>query len=278
MANRRMVSLKIVDSARFLKMPTSSQNLYYHLVTRADDDGIVEAYNVIRITGSSEDDLKILVAKGFVRVLNEDLVSYITDWTEHNLIRADRKIDSIYKNLLLQIIEADDEPEEEKPAADNSRANDSELRADDGQVSGKCQHRLGYVRLGKVRLGQDNTPPPTKPAAKTCDASAPPLYQAIWQSFLAKTPKFTNYPKEAQATKRLCQLFQDLAPDKPEQEAEVTLRQFWTLTQQGAPFWRKQPFTPATLSSPGIFDRVRAELTAADYTADWVDKVLAYDG
>lgn len=104
MAERRMFSKKIIDSARFIKMPTSSQALYFHMGVRADDDGIVEGYNVMRMIGATEDDLKVLVAKGFVTILNEDLVAYINDWKEHNLIRADRKVDSIYKDLLLQIV------------------------------------------------------------------------------------------------------------------------------------------------------------------------------
>ena len=44
MGDRRMISRTVVDSARFLKMPATSQNLYFHLVVNADDDGIVEAY------------------------------------------------------------------------------------------------------------------------------------------------------------------------------------------------------------------------------------------
>ena len=62
MANRRMFSLKIVDSAKFLKMPPSTRLLYYDLCMRADDDGVVEGFNVLRITGSTEDDLKVLKA------------------------------------------------------------------------------------------------------------------------------------------------------------------------------------------------------------------------
>lgn len=104
MSDRRMFSKRITNSGRFLKMPTSSQALYFHLGMEADDDGVVEAFKVIRSTGFGEDDLRVLVAKGFIKVLNEDLVSFILDWREHNLIRADRKIDSIYKDLLLQIV------------------------------------------------------------------------------------------------------------------------------------------------------------------------------
>ena len=104
MADRRMFSKRIINSARFLKMPISTQCLYFHLGLHADDDGVVEAYTILNSVGASEDDLKVLVAKGFVHVLNEDLVSYITDWTENNKIRSDRKVDSMYKDLLLQVL------------------------------------------------------------------------------------------------------------------------------------------------------------------------------
>ena len=103
MGDRRMISRKIVDSARFLKMPATSQNLYFHLIVNADDDGVVEAYRVINMCKANEDDLRVLVGKGFVTVLNEDMVTYIEDWMEQNVIRADRKTDSIYKELLLQV-------------------------------------------------------------------------------------------------------------------------------------------------------------------------------
>ena len=104
MAERRMFSKRIIESARFLRMPASSRLLYFDLGMRADDDGVVEAYTVIRATGATEDDFKILVAKNFLKVLNEDMVSYITDWSENNRIRPDRKVDSIYKGLLIQVL------------------------------------------------------------------------------------------------------------------------------------------------------------------------------
>lgn len=99
-----MFSLRIVNSGRFLKLPPSTQALYFHLCMRADDDGIVEAYTILNVLGTSETDLKVLVATNFIRILNEDLVSYILDWNEHNLIRLDRKVDSIYQELLVQVI------------------------------------------------------------------------------------------------------------------------------------------------------------------------------
>lgn len=104
MAERRMFSKRVINSARFLKLPISSQCLYFHLGLQADDDGIVEAYTVMNSIGATEDDLRILMSKGFVYVLNDDLVTFITDWTENNKIRADRKINSIYQDLLLQVL------------------------------------------------------------------------------------------------------------------------------------------------------------------------------
>lgn len=103
MGDRRVISRTVVDSARFLKMPATSQNLYFHLVVNVDDDGIVEAYRVMTMCKAHEDDLRILVGKQFVQILNEDLVTYIIHWRNMNVLRANRKTDSIYKDLLLQV-------------------------------------------------------------------------------------------------------------------------------------------------------------------------------
>jgi uncharacterized phage protein (TIGR02220 family) len=150
MAQRRMFSKRIINSGKFLKMPISSQALYFHLGINADDDGIVEAYNVVNsIKGCSEDDLRVLVSKGFVEVLNEDLVTYITDWTENNKIRADRKIDSIYKDLLLSI-NPDIKLIEKRQRAD-SKPKIVEL---DNQwtSNGQPMDTIGKDRIGKDRI------------------------------------------------------------------------------------------------------------------------------
>lgn len=161
MATRRMFSQRIVNSARFLKMPISSQALYFHLGIHADDDGVVEAYSVLLNVGCSEDDLKVLVSKGYVQVLNEDLVSYITDWRENNKLRSDRKIDSIYKDLLLSMypdidyMERTDKKKTELP--DNCPSNVRQLtdkcQADVRQMSDK---RPSNVRLVEDSIGEDS--------------------------------------------------------------------------------------------------------------------------
>ena len=100
MAERRMFSKKVVNSARFLRMPQTARLLYYDLGMYADDDGIVEAFTVLQMTRADEADLELLASKGFVQILNEDLVACICDWKVNNYIQKDRYRPSIYADLL----------------------------------------------------------------------------------------------------------------------------------------------------------------------------------
>ena len=93
-----MFSLKIVYSDLFLDMPLSSQCLYFHLSMRADDDGFVNnPKKIIKIIGANEDDLKILIAKGFVIVFEQGII-VITHWKINNFIRKDRYKSTLYEN------------------------------------------------------------------------------------------------------------------------------------------------------------------------------------
>ena len=143
MAERRMFAKSVVESARFLKMPVSSQLLYFHLGMNADDDGIVEAYSVLNLTKAHEDDLRVLFGKGFVKILNDDLVTYIWDWQTQNKIRPDRKKDSVYAGLLLQA-EPGVELLERKQRSDSRRTSGPST---DGKMSAQCS-------AGKDSLGQ----------------------------------------------------------------------------------------------------------------------------
>ena len=104
MAERRMFAKAIVGSARFLRMPATSRLLYYDLGMAADDDGVAEAFAVMRITGATDDDLRVLASKGFVTILNDDLVTYINDWRRTTSIRNDRYRPSVYRKLLCQVV------------------------------------------------------------------------------------------------------------------------------------------------------------------------------
>lgn len=104
MANSRMFHKSIVRSAKFLTLPVKARELYFQLGMDADDDGIVEAFTVMRTVGAAQKDLKALEASGLVKILNENLVTYITDWLSNNTIRPSRKTDSYYQELLLSVV------------------------------------------------------------------------------------------------------------------------------------------------------------------------------
>ena len=90
MAERRMMSKKIIDTDNFLDMPQSTQCFYFHLLLRADDDGFIQSpKSIMRITGCKDDDLKLLNAKGFV-IGFETGVIVIRHWRIHNYVQSDR--------------------------------------------------------------------------------------------------------------------------------------------------------------------------------------------
>lgn len=90
MAQRRMFSLSVVDTDRFLTLPVGAQCLYFHLGMRADDDGFVSSpRKIMSFVTCSEDDFSILIAKGFVIPFDSG-VCVIRDWKENNYIQKDR--------------------------------------------------------------------------------------------------------------------------------------------------------------------------------------------
>ncbi len=104
MAQKRMFTMKIVDSDAFLEMPLSTQCLYFHLNMRADDDGFIgNTKRIMKIIGASEDDLRLLIAKRFVLTF-EDGVIVIKHWRMHNTLSRDRYTETPYideKRMLL---------------------------------------------------------------------------------------------------------------------------------------------------------------------------------
>lgn len=186
MAQRRMLSLRIVDSARFLQMPLTAHALYFHLALHADDDGVVESFPVMRTTGAAQDDLRILLAKKFIHQLNDDLVVFVTDWREHNFIRADRKTDSVYKDLLLQVVPEANviQPKPRTDVKDNSRRINQQpyLQPMGGPRTVHGRHRLGKVRLNNVNGTKEEREEGDEP--KTALHRLPNLEQEIEETKL----------------------------------------------------------------------------------------------
>lgn len=123
MANRRMFSLDVVDTDRFLDMPPSTQSLYFNLGMRADDDGFVSSpKKICNLVGSNNDDLRLLIAKNYL-IPFENGVVVITDWKVNNWLRPDRKKQTIYKNELSNLQEVNGQ----YILSDNIQPNDNQV-------------------------------------------------------------------------------------------------------------------------------------------------------
>lgn len=140
MAERRMFSKQLIDSDLFLNLPTSTQNLYFHLCMRADDDGFVgNPQRIQKLIGASDIDYKLLLAQKFILEFESGVI-VITHWKMHNYIRKDRYTPTIYL-------------EEKKLITENER---KEYIFAIGVSMVNQMATNGQPSLGQVRLGQDN--------------------------------------------------------------------------------------------------------------------------
>jgi len=190
MANRRMFSLKIVDTDAFLEMPQSSQLLYFHLAMRADDDGFVaNPKKVMRMIGSQDDDFKVLLAKRFILTF-ESGICVIKHWLIHNLIRVDRYSETqwIKEKQMLVIDEKTKKysiDKEKYPVIPNGNQMQPQVR-------------LGKVRLGKASSKEEGNEVPVK---KERNKEIDELHD-----FLKETLGLKILDGSAQTNRRFCYL------------------------------------------------------------------------
>lgn len=137
MAERRMMSKSIIKSDTFLDMPATTQNLYFHMLLDADDDGFINAQkSIMRMIGAKDDDMKVLAAKQFV-IPFESGVVVIKDWKIHNYIQNDR-----YKPSTLP----------ERDLLNIQKDKTYTLKGDVSRMDTEC---IQTVSIGKDRLGKD---------------------------------------------------------------------------------------------------------------------------
>ena len=143
-----MMSKSIIKSDTFLDMPATTQNLYFHMLLDADDDGFINApKSIMRMIGAKDDDMKVLAAKQFV-IPFESGVVVIKDWKIHNYIQNDR-----YKPSTLA----------ERDLLNIQKDKTYTLKNDVSSMDTKCiqpvsigKDRLGKDRIGKDRIGKDS--------------------------------------------------------------------------------------------------------------------------
>ena len=155
-----MFAKTIIDSDSFLDMPASAQALYFHLSMRADDDGFINNPKKIqRMVNSSDDDLRLLVAKRFIIPFDSGIV-VIKHWKIHNYIQNDRYRPTIYQ--------------EEKAMLDVKENKEYSI------VNGSCTPCIHNVSnmysqdsIGKCSVVQDSTVEDTEqPAAAPAPAES----------------------------------------------------------------------------------------------------------
>lgn len=185
MAERRMFSKSIIDSDIFLDMPLSTQCLYFHLSMRADDDGFVnKTKRIMRMIGSSDDDLRILIAKKFVLPFESGLV-VITHWKIHNYIQKDRYHPSTEEEKMLitvgksGIYEYVSEENSEPLIEQNCIQTVSEMDT--------CCTQNGNI--GKVRLGKERLTNNSCSSDKQMNESLNAEFEMIWSLYPRKQGK-----------------------------------------------------------------------------------------
>ena len=149
MAERRMMAKSVIDTDAFLDMPASTQNLYFHMLLRADDDGFIASpKGILRIIGASDDDLKLLLVKQYLFRFESGVV-VIKDWKIHNYIQSDRYKPSLQPERKLLNITANKEY-----SLTSSDVSNMDTKCIQNVSIGKV--RLGKVSLDKASIGKNN--------------------------------------------------------------------------------------------------------------------------
>lgn len=146
-ANRRMFSRDVVMTDDFLDLPPTTKALYFFLNLEADDDGFVgNPKTIMRLVGTTKEDMKLLIEGNYVLLFNSGVV-VITDWTEHNSIRKDRKKPTRFTEEMQQIALVEG----------NKYQWLSDVQPTDNQLTTKCQTNgcIGEDRIGEDRKGKD---------------------------------------------------------------------------------------------------------------------------
>ena len=99
MAQKRMFDKRVIESDKFTDLPNSSKALYFMAGMSADDKGFFQPRRLQKMCGFSDDDYKILLAKGFFITFPSG-VMVITDWNKNNWLDSRRITETEYVDEL----------------------------------------------------------------------------------------------------------------------------------------------------------------------------------
>ena len=199
MAKKRMFSLLVIDTDTFLDMPLSAQALYFHLCMRADDDGFIgNPKRIMRLINASEDDLKILLAKGFVIKFDEVGVLVVKHWRIHNTIQSDRYTRTVYSDELNRLCINDNKSYALMDGGNNLETKrkqivstdigiDKGLEEDQEEDSDIEQEELRRVDKGEVNTCSESSLTPSQKGQITKQAKT--LFDHLWSLYPKKRGK-----------------------------------------------------------------------------------------
>lgn len=208
-----MISLDVIDTDLFLEMPATSQNLYFHLNGRGDDDWFVSSPNkVMKICNASKNDYDVLIAKKFL-IPFDSWVCVIRHRKIHNYIRSDRYTPTLYKEEMWKLA----------------------LQDDVYQLSTSCLPvGIPMVDVGKDRLGKDRieerekVPPSLEDVTEYCTSRWNKInpsnfidfysskWRMIWKNKIKdwkaciRTRENRDKPKEPQTDEDYIKIFKEL--------------------------------------------------------------------
>lgn len=117
MATKRMFSIVVTDSDRFLDLPPMAQLLYFHLGMKTDDDGFVGgAKRIARNIGATDDDLQALIDEGFLLEFPSSRVFLMAHHRINNFLQNDRHHDTVFQTEFAQVEEKDKVYRHKQPA------------------------------------------------------------------------------------------------------------------------------------------------------------------
>lgn len=152
MARRRMFSMELCSSDRFLSLEPTAQSFYFHLGIHADDEGFVAAPNSLALLcKGSAADLQALEDKGFIIRFSSGVV-VIVDWMLNNTIRKDRSMDTMHRaeKAMLTLVDgryvrkdqAPEEPKAEAPVTTNVTTENDHFFSDDSVPQNRVEQNI----------------------------------------------------------------------------------------------------------------------------------------
>lgn len=184
MAKKRMFSLDIVDTDKFLDMPATTQSLYFHLGVRADDEGFVSSpRKIVTLSNCGMDDLRLLASKGYI-IPFESGVIVITDWHINNWVRADRKQETIFakEKSMLDLINGS----YALSSKENGCVVTCQPNANQMPTEGHTQYSIDKNSIDKINTNSALT---NAPSSSPTRAELNEFFESIWKLYPNKRGK-----------------------------------------------------------------------------------------